>query len=292
MRLKKLLCKLRRRLIVLQKKNKANEFRAISKEVSEAVDAVSDKEKILTEKLKVSSLQLNAIEKVVTMANQVRTDKEKVVLIARNSNSIDVETLLNDVESAVKIIEKNTLEAEAVQTDFEKNFLALEMILREIKKLIDNANNKLDLAKKVIGLTPAYDIRKLISLLDKYNVPYEDNWYSSEGAFWLIGEGGLSSVINKLKIEGFNFKYAEHSRKWLMINKDKNFDIRKTLDNNNISYNDERSNKNGRLWISGEANLNSIIDIAEQMGVEFKFYPQGSRATNGKPGWWTWGKKF
>ena len=166
------------------------------------------------------------------------------------------------------------------------------MILREIKKLIDNANNKLDLAKKVIGLTPAYDIRKLISLLDKYNVPYEDNWYSSEGAFWLIGEGGLSSVINKLKIEGFNFKYAEHSRKWLMINKDKNFDIRKTLDNNNISYNDERSNKNGRLWISGEANLNSIIDIAEQMGVEFKFYPQGSRATNGKPGWWTWGKKF
>ena len=135
-------------------------------------------------------------------------------------------------------------------------------------------------------------IRKLISLLDKYNVPYEDNWYSSEGAFWLIGEGGLSSVINKLKIEGFNFKYAEHSRKWLMINKDKNFDIRKTLDNNNISYNDERSNKNGRLWISGEANLNSIIDIAEQMGVEFKFYPQGSRATNGKPGWWTWGKKF
>lgn len=30
-----------------------------------------------------SSLQLNAIEKVATMANQVRTDKEKVVLIAR-----------------------------------------------------------------------------------------------------------------------------------------------------------------------------------------------------------------
>ena len=274
------------------KKNKANEFRVISKEVSEAVSAVSDKEKILTEKLKVNSLQLNAIEKVATMANRARTDKEKVVLTARNSNSIDVETLLNDVESAVEIIEKNTLEAEAVQTDFEKNFLALEMILREIKKLIDNANNKIDLAKKVIGLTPTYDIRKLISLLDKYNVPYEDNWYSSEGAFWLIGDGGLSSVINKLKIEGFNFKYAEHSRKWLMINKDKNFDIRKTLDNNNISYNDERSNKNGRLWISGEANMNSIIDIAEQMGVEFKFYPQGSRATNGKPGWWTWGKKF
>lgn len=271
------------------KKNKASEYRSISKEVSEAVGAVSDKEKILTEKLKVSSLQLNAIENVAIMANQTRTDKEKVVLTARKSNSIDIETLLNDVESAVEIVEKNTLEAEAIQTDFEKNFLALEMILREIKKLIDNVNNRIALAKKVIGF---YDIRKLISLLDKYNVPYEDNWYSSEGAFWLIGEGGLSSVINKLKIEGFNFKYAEHSRKWLMINKEKNFDIRKTLDNNNIPYNDERSNKNGRLWISGEANLNSIIDIAEQMGVEFKFYPQGSRATNGKPGWWTWGKKF
>lgn len=274
------------------KKNKANEFRSISKEVSKAVDAVSDKEKILTEKLTVSSLQLNAIEKVATMANQVRTDIEKVVLIASESNSVDVEKLLNDVESAVEIIEKNALEATDIQTNFGKNSLALEMVLREIKKLIDNANNEIDLAKKAIGLIPAYDIRKLISLLDKYNVPYEDNWYSSEGAFWLIGEGGLSSIINKLKIEGFNFKYAERSRKWLMINKDKNFDIRKTLDNNNISYNDERSNKNGRLWISGEANLNSIIDIAEQMGVEFKFYPQGSRATNGKPGWWTWGKKF
>lgn len=64
-----------------------------------------------------------------------------------------------------------------------KKFLGFRDDSSRDKKLIDNANNKLDLAKKVIGLTPAYDIRKLISLLDKYNVPYEDNWYSSEGAF-------------------------------------------------------------------------------------------------------------
>lgn len=182
------------------KNNKANEFRSISKEVSEAGGAVSDKEKILTEKLTVSFLQLNAIEKVATMANQVRTDIEKVVLIARESNSVDVEKLLNDVESAVEIIEKKALEATDIQTDFGKNFLALEIILREIKKLIDNANNKIDLAKKAIGLIPAYDIRKLISLLDKYNVPYEDNWYSSEGAFWLIGEGGYQVLLINLKL--------------------------------------------------------------------------------------------
>lgn len=53
-----------------------------------------------------------------------------------------------------------------------------------------------------------------------------------------------------------------------------------------VPYIDKR-NVNGALWIIGGKELSDIAKWCESFGLNFVFKPDGARATDGKPGWWT-----
>jgi len=53
-----------------------------------------------------------------------------------------------------------------------------------------------------------------------------------------------------------------------------------------VPYIDKR-NANGALWIIGGKELSDIAKWCESFGLNFVFKPDGARATDGKPGWWT-----
>lgn len=53
-----------------------------------------------------------------------------------------------------------------------------------------------------------------------------------------------------------------------------------------IPYIDNR-NVNGALWIIGGKELSDVAKWCESFGLKFTFKADGTRATNGKPGWWT-----
>ncbi len=58
------------------------------------------------------------------------------------------------------------------------------------------------------------------------------------------------------------------------------------LDKNNIQYVDGR-NDSGILWIIGGNELKNTLTEASKMNYYFHYSPSGSKATGGKPGWWT-----
>ena len=155
--------------------------------------------------------------------------------------------------------------------------------------------------------------QELIKLLESRGVKYKD-CRSKGGAFWIIGGNELGHTVSQAAELGFKFRLNAPQNAWYLEDMKKENIKRPTviepsrkketiitiLEKRGVAYIDKRQ-ENGNLWIIGGQELKDIVEIAKTIGVYFhfkpeggriKFYPQGSRATNGKPGWWTWGKKF
>ncbi len=64
------------------------------------------------------------------------------------------------------------------------------------------------------------------------------------------------------------------------------FDLIATIAAKKIPYVDKRE-KGGSLWIIGGAELKDFVTMCKTHGILFTFKSDGSRATKGKPGWWT-----
>ncbi len=64
------------------------------------------------------------------------------------------------------------------------------------------------------------------------------------------------------------------------------FDLIAAITVQKIQYVDKRD-KGGSLWIIGGKELNDFVTTCKLHGIRFTFKSDGSRATKGKPGWWT-----
>ena len=69
-------------------------------------------------------------------------------------------------------------------------------------------------------------------------------------------------------------------------NKAHNDYIIRVLDESGISYVDHRDNL-GCLWALGDNSILPVITNLKSLNASFHYKPEGSRATKGKPAWWT-----
>ena len=58
------------------------------------------------------------------------------------------------------------------------------------------------------------------------------------------------------------------------------------LNKQKIPYVDKRS-KNGSLWLVGGPELAGIVKQCNSLGLKFAYTANGSKATKGKPGWYS-----
>ena len=65
-----------------------------------------------------------------------------------------------------------------------------------------------------------------------------------------------------------------------------NPDIIAFLQSKGVDFVDKRD-KEGALWALGDESLKTIFVDAKKMGYYFHYSANGSKTTNGKPGWWT-----
>ena len=63
-------------------------------------------------------------------------------------------------------------------------------------------------------------------------------------------------------------------------------DVLDFLDKQKILYVDNRS-KNGSLWLIGGPELAGIVKQCNSLGLKFAYTANGSKATKGKPGWYS-----
>lgn len=99
--------------------------------------------------------------------------------------------------------------------------------------------------------------------------------YMGEGIY----KGKVDELVDSSMENNQNFLFDEQ---WSI----KNMDIIEILQEKHIPYTDNRS-KGGCLWIYGGHDLKSFIENCERIGIKFHCKPEGSRATDGKPCWWT-----
>lgn len=62
-------------------------------------------------------------------------------------------------------------------------------------------------------------------------------------------------------------------------------DILSMVEKAGIEYIDLRYKK-GPLWLIGGAELQDFADSCNKYGYEFAYAPNGSKNTDGRPGWW------
>ena len=139
-------------------------------------------------------------------------------------------------------------------------------------------------------------IEPLIRLLESKNVKYKNN-LDKGGAFWIIGGGELSGILNQASKMGFAFKSQKEKNRWLLTNikviKEPIMDKRikqndaliDLLEKHNVKCIDKRNEK-GSLWIIGGKELQGFVDEAARIGVKFYFKPEGGRLSKHKPAWW------
>ena len=84
----------------------------------------------------------------------------------------------------------------------------------------------------------------------------------------------------------FNKLVTQPSLPGLEKNTDSENSIIEILKKENIKYIDKRE-FGGAFWIIGGSELGNIVDILSKKGIKFTYAPNGGKASNKMPAWWT-----
>ena len=98
----------------------------------------------------------------------------------------------------------------------------------------------------------------------------------------VIGTSSKSLVSKVIKKEAVKKVHVPTAQK----TSQNNADIIAFLQSKGVTFVDKRD-KGGALWALGDESLNQIFVDAKKMGYYFHYSANGSKTTNGKPGWWT-----
>lgn len=156
---------------------------------------------------------------------------------------------------------------------------------KRLKELYPDKEDRLRhiFEKQVYGLAPTEIIYKIaISYILGFDedVKITKHNFRQVDALPYAKDGTLQKVIDELYEEG---KASDENDNLIEVTATD--DILTVIEKTGIEYIDLRSKK-GALWLIGGLELQEFVDSCNRYGYEFAFAPNGSKKTEGRPGWW------
>ena len=156
---------------------------------------------------------------------------------------------------------------------------------KKLKKLYPDKEDRLRhiFEKQVYGLAPTEIIYKIAT---SYILGFDEDVKITKHNFRQVDalpyakDGTLQQVIDELYGDASVSDEAEN-----IIEITASDDILSIVEKAGIEYIDLR-NKKGPLWLIGGEELQEFADSCNKYGYEFAYAPNGSKGTNGRPGWW------
>ena len=156
---------------------------------------------------------------------------------------------------------------------------------KKIKELYPDKEDRLRhiFEKQVYGLAPTEIIYKIAT---NYILGFDEDVKITKHNFRQVDalpyakDGTLQKVIDELYGDGDLSEEADN-----LIEVTASDDILSMVEKAGIEYIDLRYKK-GPLWLIGGPELQGFTDSCNKYGYEFAYAPNGSKNTEGRPGWW------
>ena len=156
---------------------------------------------------------------------------------------------------------------------------------KKIKELYPDKEDRLRhiFEKQVYGLAPTEIIYKIAT---NYILGFDEDVKITKHNFRQVDalpyakDGTLQKVIDELYGDGDLSEEADN-----LIEVTASDDILSMVEKAGIEYIDLRYKK-GPLWLIGGPELQEFADSCNKYGYEFAYAPNGSKNTEGRPGWW------
>lgn len=156
---------------------------------------------------------------------------------------------------------------------------------KKIKELYPEKEDRLRhiFEKQVYGLAPTEIIYKIAT---NYILGFDEDVKITKHNFRQVDalpyakDGTLQKVIDELYGDGDLSEEADN-----LIEVTASDDILSMVEKAGIEYIDLRYKK-GPLWLIGGPELQEFTDSCNKNGYEFAYAPNGSKNTEGRPGWW------